>query len=888
MLSSSTRLPIATYRIQMTADFGFDAAADLVGYLARLGVSHLYLSPYLQAGKGSTHGYDVVNHKRMNTELGGEQAHRRFCTALADHGMSQILDIVPNHMAISSEENDLWWDVLENGPASRYAPYFDIDWHSPESKLRGKVLLPVLGEHYGRAVEKGDLQIRREGSTFIVQYFEHASPLAPESLRPMLSTAGKRIGCDLLLFLADALGRLPTDVEPDAVGQRHRYKLIALQQLSRLLEENNTAAAAIDGVLAEINTDPDAMDALLSAQHYRLAYWRTAGRELNYRRFFNIDTLAGIAIENENVFKDTHALLLRWVDEGCLDGLRIDHIDGLRNPREYLQRLSTVAPELWIVVEKILAPGEMLPRDWPTAGTTGYDFLNQVGGLFVDARGEQPLTDLYQQFTNLTAPYHQLVREKKHLMLREAFGGELNRLTNMLVEITEHHRAYRDYSRHELHEALRELIVCLPVYRTYFRARDKYTAEQDVAYLDRALADARKYRPDLDEGLWQFLHDLLLFQILGDVEADFVMRFQQLTGPVMAKGVEDTAFYCYNRMISLNEVGGDPGIFGISMEEFHRLCAERQQRRPGAMVTTATHDTKRGEDTRIRISSLSEIPDRWAQAVRRWAEMNRKHRRHDKPDPNDEYMIYQTLVGAWPLEIDRLTEFLIKAVREAKVHTDWVFPNADYEDAIAAFAAAILDNVEFVRDLEAFIEPLRRPAYISSLSQTLIKYTTPGVPDLYQGTELWDRSLVDPDNRRAVDYEERRKKLDQAAAVDDPRTIHDCMSSGVPKLFLIQRVLQFRRHRSDLFGPAGTYQPLHATGSKATHVVSYSRGDGAVVVAPRFLLTLNGDWSDTRLPLPPGEWRNIFTGQTAAGEPEVGEMLRDFPVALLENQGGQS
>jgi (1->4)-alpha-D-glucan 1-alpha-D-glucosylmutase len=909
MLSSAARIPIATYRVQMTADFSFDAAGEIMDYLARLGISHLYASPYLQAGKGSTHGYDVVNHKRMNIELGGEQAHRRFCDNLSRCGLGQVLDIVPNHMAIGSEENDLWWDVLENGPASRYATFFDIDWQAPESKLHGKVLLPVLGEHYGPAVEKGDLQVRRNGGVFTVHYYEHASPLAPESLSEVLSLAGQRAGSDHLLFLVDSLARLPVQPDPESVQRRHRFKTILLQQLDRLLAENATAAAAVDGAIGEINSDPDAMDRLLGLQHYRLAYWRIAGRELNYRRFFNIDTLAGIAIENENVFNETHGLLLRWMNEGCLDGLRIDHVDGLRNPREYLERLRAAAPKLWIVVEKILEPGENLPRDWPVAGTTGYDFLNQVGALFVDPQGEEAITSLYAEFTNATTPYHHLVRRKKHLMLREAFGGELSRLTNMLVAITERHRAYRDYSRHELHEALRELIVCLPVYRTYMRARDRAVSEQDVACLEQAITEARKYRPDLDPGLWQFLRDLLLLCATGslsaradnggqaasgakqegpgDLEGDFVMRFQQVTGPVMAKGVEDTAFYCYNRLISLNEVGGDPGVFGMPVDEFHRLCVERQQRWPNSMLSTSTHDTKRGEDTRLRISLLSEIPDRWADAVRRWSGMNQKHRRHGKPDPNDEYMLYQTLVGTWPIDVARLTEFALKAVREAKVHTNWVFPNARYEEAITGFATAILESPEFVQDLERFLAPLRRPAYITSLSQTLIKYTAPGVPDLYQGTELWDLSLVDPDNRRPVNYPHRRAMLERAEAIQDSAQLRDCLNSGLAKMFLIHRALKLRRARLECFGPAGVYGPLAARGDKASHLVAYTRGSTVAVVAPRLLVKLAGDWGNTQIPLPPGQWRNVFTDQVSGGDAAVGELLRDFPVGLLERTGEQ-
>ncbi|HON67867.1 MAG TPA: malto-oligosyltrehalose synthase [Phycisphaerae bacterium] len=888
MLSSSTRLPSSTYRLQMTADFGFDAAAATADYLARLGVSHLYLSPYLQAGKGSTHGYDVVNHKRMNVELGGEAAHRRFCEVLAEKGLGQVLDIVPNHMAISGEANDLWWDVLENGRASRYATYFDIDWETPESKSRGKVLLPVLGEHYGPAVEKGELQIKRQGCAFTVVYYEHATPLAPESLHEILVTGGERAGCDWLVFLADSFARLPAEFDAESAERRHRFKVLLFDRLARLFDDQPPVAAAVDGVINEVNTEPDAMDRLLNAQHYRLAYWRTAGRELNYRRFFNIDTLAGIAIENEKVFNDTHTLLLRWVREGCLDGLRIDHIDGLRNPREYLQRLATAAPELWILVEKILAPGEMLPRDWPVAGTTGYDFLNEVGGLFVDSRNEAAMTDVYREFTGVRDSYDEIVRDSKHLMLREAFGGELNRLTNMLVEITERHRAYRDYNRHELHEALRELIVAMPVYRTYGRAGDAYVSEQDLAVLNAALNDARARRPDLDAGLWQFLSDLLTFKVPGEREGDFVMRFQQVSGPVMAKGVEDTAFYRYYRLVSLNEVGGDPGVFGLSVEEFHRRCGERQQRWPGTMLTTATHDTKRGEDTRTRISLLSEIPDRWAEAVRRWASMNEKHRRAAGPDRNDEYLIYQTLVGTWLIEIDRLADYLLKALRESKVHTNWVYPDTAYEEAVTNFAKAIVQDRDFIDDLERFVAPLRLPAYISSLSQALIKYTAPGVPDSYQGTELWDFSLVDPDNRRPVDYTQRCRMLDEVESIDDPARLWDCMETGKPKLFLAHRVLQFRRRRPELFGPAGAYEPLAVSGAKRDHAVAFMRGGAAVTIAPRLVLTLDGDWGDTHVALPAGEWRNIFTGQAVRGKAVLGELMRAFPVVLLAKQGEPS
>lgn len=881
MSNSTSRIPLATYRVQMTADFGFDRAAGLVEYLSRLGVSHFYASPYLQAGRGSTHGYDVVSHKRMNLELGGPAAHRRFCETLTRNGLGQVLDIVPNHMAISSEENDLWWDVLENGRASRYASYFDIDWEAPEQKLWGKVLLPVLGDHYGRVIDRGEIKLRRDETSFTVQYYDHSTPVAPESLAKPLATVGRRHDSPLLQFIAESLGRLPTAPDGESVARRRRDRDVLLRLLGRLLEEDDRLPADVDGVLAGINADPDALDALLDAQHYRLAYWRTAGRELNYRRFFNIDTLAGVAIENEEVFNETHGLLLRWIRESCLEGLRIDHIDGLRHPREYLQRLRTAAPGTWIVVEKILEPGEELPRDWPVAGTTGYDFLNEVGGLFVDPDAEQAMTGLYGDFAGISTDYHQIVRRKKHLMLRQSFGGELNRLTNLLVDISQLHRQYRDYSRHELHEAIREFVVAMPVYRTYVRARAGFIGEQDRNCIEQSLTDARKFRPDLDSGLWDLLRSVLLLELRGDLETDFVSRLQQMTGPVMAKGVEDTAFYVYNRLISLNEVGGDPAVFGIPVAAFHALCRKRQQHWPSAMLTTATHDTKRGEDTRLRISVLSEIPERWSEAVHRWADMNQRHRKQGKPDRNDEYMIYQTLVGAWPVSRERLTEFLLKAVREAKVHTNWIYPNESYEQAVTEFAERLLADERFVSDLESFVEPLRWPACVASLSQTLIKYTAPGVPDLYQGAELWDLSLVDPDNRRCVDYEQRSRMLEEATT-KSPAEILQCMPSGLAKLFVITRAMHLRQRRPELFGADGAYEPLEATGGKADHVVAFVRGGQVIAVAPRLLVKRGDDWADTRITLPDGPWHNVLTGEKVRGDVALAELTKDFPVSLLE------
>ncbi|MFN8534857.1 MAG: malto-oligosyltrehalose synthase [Dehalococcoidia bacterium] len=673
---------IATYRVQLHAGFGFADAAAIAPYLADLGISHLYASPYLEAAPGSTHGYDVVDPSRVNDELGGPVAHARFAETLHDVGLGQILDIVPNHMAIVTPGNRWWWDVLENGPASRYAGYFDVDWDPPEAKLRNTVLLPILGDHYGRVLERGELVLLRDGGSFAIRYYDHAFPVAPRSLDGPLAVAARRAGSDELAFLADAFGRLPvaTSTDPESVHRRHRDKEVLRIQLGRLVDREPEVATAIDAVLAEINADYDALDGLLERQNYRLAYWRTAGRELGYRRFFDINSLAGLRAERAQVFADTHEQVLRWLERGWLDGVRVDHVDGLRDPAEYLRRLREAAPGAWIVIEKILEPGEQLPEGWPVGGTTGYDFLNRVGGLFVDPAGETPLTEFYARFTGETTDYPALVREKKHLVLRELLGSDVNRLTALLVEIGESNRRYRDYTRHELHDALREVIAGFPVYRTYVRPGE--VSDEDIASVTEAVEAAKQHRPDLDPALFDFLADLLLLRVPGDLATELAMRVQQLTGPAMAKGVEDTTFYLYNRLVSLNEVGGDPSHFGLSVEAFHRACAETRRRWPQSMLATSTHDTKRSEDVRARLALLSEIPGRWAEAVERWSALAERHKRDTLPDRNIEYLLYQTVVGARLISSARVAAYLEKASREAKAHTSWTSPNPVYDDAL--------------------------------------------------------------------------------------------------------------------------------------------------------------------------------------------------------------
>jgi (1->4)-alpha-D-glucan 1-alpha-D-glucosylmutase len=878
--------PRATYRVQLNAGFTFDDAAALAGYLADLGVSHLYCSPYLQAAPGSTHGYDVVDHARLNRELGGEEAFDRLCRALADAGLNQVLDIVPNHMAVSGRQNAWWWDVLENGPSSRYAAYFDIDWNPPEEKLRQVVLMPILGDHYGRVLERGELRLAREGATFTIRYFDHAVPVSPRSLDGLLAAAAERVGSDELASVAVALGRLPhaTDTDRASVDERHRDKEVLRATLDRLLDEQPAVAEAVDAVVAETNADPDALDAVVERQNYRLAYWRVAGQELDYRRFFDIPTLVGLRTERPDVFADAHELVLRLVRDGRVEGLRVDHPDGLRDPTGYVRRLHEATGGAWVVAEKILEAHEELPPEWPVAGTTGYDFLNVAGGLFVDPDGEAALSEVYAEFAACEADYPSVVYESKHLVMREVLAADVNRLVNLMVAVCERHRRHRDHSRRDLNTALREVIAGFSVYRTYVRPGQPPSAA-DEEQIAAALRSAGERRPDVDADLLAFVGELLLLRHPGRVEEDFTLRFQQATGPVMAKGVEDTAFYRFNRLVSLNEVGGDPGRFGATVEEFHghnrRIAADW----PSTLLATSTHDTKRSEDVRARIALLSEIPDEWAAAVRRWSAMNDRHRTDGMPDANAEYLLYQVLVGAHPLDADRAAAYMEKASKEAKHHTSWIGPAPAYDQALKAFVAGVVDDAGFAADLAAFAEPLIAPGRVTSLAQALLKLTAPGVPDLYQGSELWDLSLVDPDNRRPVDYDARRRLLEKVrhCSIEE---LGEWDDDGAPKLFTVLRALELRRRRAEAFAPGASYEPVATTGAQARRVVAYVRGATVAVVVPRLVIGLRGGWGDTVVELPPGRWVSAFHGRAIEGgrTVPVAGVLEHFPVALLSRE----
>ncbi|MBV9762139.1 MAG: malto-oligosyltrehalose synthase [Acidobacteriaceae bacterium] len=873
----------ATYRLQLHADFGFDAAAAIADYLSELGVSHVYSSPYLQAAPGSQHGYDVVDHHKVNEELGGAEAHDRFTKRLGQCDLGQVLDIVPNHMAISGRRNRYWWDVLENGPSSRYGTYFDIDWQPREEKLRNKLLTPILGDHYGRALARGEIKIKRQGGEFFVKYFDNELPAAPRSLPLLLAEAASRSGSDYLAFLVDALAELPAATSTNAAKlvARHRDKEVVRGLLERLFHEVPFIGETVDAVLEEANQDPEKLDAFLERQNYRLAFWKTAQEDLGYRRFFDVNTLVGLRVEDPRVFSETHALILKWLREGVLDGIRVDHPDGLRDPRQYFEQLRREAPGVWILAEKILEPGERLRAGWPIDGTTGYDYANAVAGLFVDNRNEDEFTNIYADFTGEPTNYATVCRDKKHRVLRDLFGSDVNRLTSLFMEICERHRDRRDYTRHDALRAIRELVACFPVYRCYVVPERDELAEEDEQYVREAVDSAKAERPEIDAELFDFLSELLLLRVRGDKESEFVMRFQQFCGPVMAKGVEDTVFYCYNRLISLNEVGGDPSRFGISTDQYHKFCSDLQATHPRTMLSLSTHDTKRSEDVRARISLLSEMPGKWREAVQRWTHLNARHKTKEMPDRNTEYFLYQTLVGAWPIERDRLVPYMEKACREAKQHTSWLAPNEEFESAAREFVNRLSDDGEFLKDFEDFARGLVEPGRINSLAQKLLELTSPGISDTYQGTELWDLSLVDPDNRRPVDYERRRSLLAELPnlRVED---VWARIEDGLPKLWMIYHSFRTRRERPDAFGETGAYTPVRPEGAKAQHLVAYVRGEQVLVVAPRLVLQLAGDWADTVIELPRGHWRNPFTGEVwRDGPTEAGKLLQLFPVGLF-------
>ncbi|MBA2442733.1 MAG: malto-oligosyltrehalose synthase [Rubrobacter sp.] len=950
------RVPRATYRLQLNGDFTFSRASETVPYLDQLGVSDLYASPYTRSRPGSPHGYDVVDHNSLDPEIGGPEEYETLVSALAERGMGQILDLVPNHMGIGSE-NARWLDVLEHGPAASCAHFFDIDWYPVNrSNLWGRVLLPVLGDHYRTVLESGGLKLRfdpEEGS-FSVNYYEHRCPIDPKTYPRVFEHRPELPDSPELLSLVTAFGNLPGRGAPEKVDERNRDAAVHKGRLSRLYAASPEVARAVDRCVERLNSgaagDFETLHRLLEEQAFRLAYWRVSSDEINYRRFFSIDDLAGIRVEDERVFDATHKLVLELVARGAVSGLRIDHVDGLYDPEGYLRRLQSRAAEVlgapgeeepvYLLVEKILAGHERLPEGWPVAGTTGYEFANLVNGLFVDPAGEPGLERAYLRFLGHGLDFEDLLYRCKKAVMRGELASELNVLSRRLLSISEGpadpsgvpRRSY-DFTIDVLREALAEVVAAFPVYRTY--ARDGELSEDDRRHIEWAVARAEKRSTAADTAVFGFVREVLLFEVGGGEEGyrrmveDFVMKFQQYTGPVMAKGMEDTALYIYNRLASLNEVGGEPDRFGVSVAAFHHVNAGRARDWPHSMLTTATHDTKRGEDVRARIDVLSELPDEWRGELARWSRTNRSRRREADgeaaPSRNDEYLLYQTLLGVWPPEgpgeggleelAGRVEEYLLKAVREAEVHTSWVNMDEEYEAAVSHFVRSLLSPGEhnlFLEEFAPFARRVARAGALNGLSQTLLKLTAPGVPDIYQGTELWDLSLVDPDNRRPVDYPLRREMLrglpETGSGAGLPGEVRGLLrdgrwESGLPKLYLTRQALALRRERPGLFAE-GEYVPLAVEGALAGHLCAFARRRGeevAVTVAPRLqarfsagegsLLPDPAVWEGTRIDLsglPGGGYRDVLTGAGVEAETwggrtliPAGALLGEFPVALL-------
>ena len=882
------RIASSTYRLQLHSGFTFYDAVGVTSYLKDLGISHVYCSPYLQATKGSMHGYDVVDQQEVNEELGGEEGHARLCEALKSLDMGQLLDIVPNHMA-TGRENKYWWDVLENGPSSRFAEWFDIDWNSAEVKLQNKVLIPVLGDQYGHVLNAHEIAIQYDGEAFTVRYFDHLFPLAPRSLAVPLTTAARYVNIPILGFIADSLARLPApdSTDEEVLAARHRDKSILYDLLRRICKEELDASAAITRAVNELNSNIDALDALLNLQNYRLAYWRTADQELGYRRFFDINSLIGVRVERPRVFTATHIRILEWLRTGELDGVRIDHPDGLRDPEQYFERLRAGAPQAWILAEKILQPQEPLRAKWPIAGTTGYDFLYTCNGLLVYPEGLRELSEIYVNFTGESQDYDALAYTKKLNVEHETLGSDVNRLAHLFVEICENNRDRRDYTRAEIRRAIREVAASFSVYRTYVVPDRNEIVEEDRAQIREAIEKAKTHRTDVDTGLFDFMGDVLTSREHGELETEFLLRFQQFTAPVMAKGVEDTTYYCYNRMIGLNEVGGAPQGEGISLDEFHSHCAKMQSDHPNTMNTLSTHDTKRSGDVRARLAVLTEIPARWRTAVHRWSRRNQQFKTGKFPDRNTEYFLYQTLIGAWPISAERMTAYMEKAAREAKQHTSWTQQNKEFEDALRRFIESILGAQEFCAEVESFVDGMLMPGRINSLAQTLIKCTAPGVPDTYQGSELWDLRLVDPDNRGNVDYEIRRSFLSELQADMTADDVMKKMDSGMPKLWVLWKALHLRRERPEWFGEQSGYAPLTVEGPKQAHLVAFRRGDSVAVLVPRWNVKLGSGFGSTTVELPGDRWANLLTGEMVSGGiVRVQALFRHFPVALLVNEAG--
>ncbi len=972
--------PISTYRLQLNAGFRFENARRLVGYLHALGISHVYSSPILKARQGSPHGYDITDHNQINPEIGSYEELQALVGELKNYGMGQVLDFVPNHMGIGYGTNPWWQDVMANGRASEFAEFFDLDWHPLKPELKDKLLIPILGDQYGAELEQGRIQLAVDEQGFQIKYYDNVLPVDPQTLPMIFDSVMPEIQNQELRNILAGLRNLPSHSTTDGelVRQRRRSIGALTQALRNFLSGSSEGRALVQKAVEACNGQPgdprsfDCLHRLLEAQVYRLAHWRVSGEEINYRRFFDINDLIGLRMENPRVFAATHQLLRHLLADDMIQGVRLDHCDGLLNPRQYLIRLqmlyaasqcsgATARPPLaengieeevqlvfgqhdWLsrpaplynVVEKILEPGEDLPQEWPVDGTSGYEFTGLVNGIFIDRRNERAFTSLYHRFTGSSLDVDTLVYNSKKLIMHASLASEVNVLAHLLDELSMTDRYARDFTRKALRDVIRETIACFPVYRTYIDERGE-VRERDAAYINEAIVRAKRRNPDKAAAAFDFLRDILLLRHReGEDHTElyrrklyFTLKFQQLTGPVMAKGLEDTACYVYNRFIAVNEVGGSPKQFGIPVDEFHQGNRKRAENWPFSMLATSTHDTKRSEDVRARLDVLSEMPKLWSSQVFRWRKANRSRKRlladgRSVPDLNEEYFLYQTLVGSWPFDlstpdarksyIERIRQYMTKAVHEAKVNLSWINDDPAYTEALQQFVEKILTPAtrtranSFLDQIQPFQSITSYFGAMNSLAQRLLMITSPGNPDIYQGSELWDLSLVDPDNRRPVDYPLRERllsELDRRAESGDLRGLCAEILAGYEdgrvKLWTTMQALRLRRDRRELFH-LGQYIPLHATGSRRDHVVAFARehdGHVAIVAVPRLSYTLSGGklqpplgdvWGDTELPVTsksPEFLENVFTGEKTKVSPSraisCSELFAHFPLALLVN-----
>ena len=945
--TNTVRIPTATYRLQFNKNFTFRQAREIVTYLHHLGISDAYASPYFQAGAESLHGYDITDHNKLNAAIGSREDFEAWVAELHAHGMGQIADFVPNHMGINDPQNVWWQDVLENGASSLYAPYFDIDWRPLKTDLHDKVLLPILGDQYGRVLERGELRVRFDSGSFSLTYFDHVFPIAPGTYRYILELALENLAefreedfyAEFQSILT-ALEYLPrrTETDPERIKERAREKEIIKKRLERRCAEAPQVQRGIEKAVETINGhigDPrsfDRLDELLNAQSYRLAFWRVAAEEINYRRFFDVNDLAAIRVELPEVFDAAHKLLFELVASGAVTGLRIDHPDGLYRPLEYFEKLQMRCAKalrvplpkdgraIYLIVEKILTGEEQLPQNWPVHGTTGYDFANQVAGVLVDHNAEGAITKIFKRFIGHSLHFGHLVYAKKRLVMRISLANEVNVLGTMVDRLSEQNRWFRDYTLEALARAVRETIACFPVYRTYLEP-GKPVSEEDRAVIERAVAAAKRRNPAIEESVFNFLRDLLLFRFPENLDeeqraahAEFVLKFQQFTGPIMAKGLEDTVFYIYNRLAALNEVGGEPQLFGLSVEAFHERNLRRQRDWPASLLATSTHDSKRSEDVRARMLAISEIPPLWGRSLQKWRTTNRRFKKQiddaEAPDAGEEYLLYQTLLGTWPVDLDgapvpsvgpkfiaRIQRYMAKALKEAKLNTSWIQPNENWDDAMQEFVARILEAGPRNKFLPAFLPvaaEIARLGAINSLAQTAIKLTAPGVPDIYQGTEIWDDSLVDPDNRRPIDYARRREMLAQIENVP-ANELMQCWPDGRIKMRLTQRLLHLRRENPELFRE-GIYEPINFGGAFADCAIGFvrrHRDRAIIVIVPRLSSRVGfppiGDrWQDTHVVLPAGmsNLRDVFSDRKVRVENSqlrLAVAMSQLPFAVFRN-----